>query len=98
MPVHTQRMAFCWVFLLNVTQCFVSERKTLVFYSLHVRADLGPLGSPKELPIYLLGHLWLGPKFQQAPSKGGSCLKVLEFEEEVEGCAQHQDHVHRLQV
>lgn len=50
------------------------------------------------VPIYLLSHLRLGPKFQQAPSKGGSCLKVLELEEEVEGCPQHQDHVHRLQV
>lgn len=54
---------------------------------------------PEEgAPIYLLSHLWLGPKFQQAPSKGGSCLKVLELEEEVEGRAQHQDHVNRLQV
>lgn len=50
------------------------------------------------VPIYLLSHLRLGPKFQEAPSKGGSCLKVLELEEEVEGGPQHQDHVHRLQV
>lgn len=50
------------------------------------------------VPIYLLSHLRLGPKFQQAPGKGGSSLKVLELEEEVEGCTQHQDHVHWLQV
>lgn len=47
---------------------------------------------------YLLGHLGLGSQLQEAASKGGSCLEVLELEEEVEGSAEHQDHVHRLQV
>lgn len=46
----------------------------------------------------LLGYFRLGPKFQQASGKGGSCLEVLELEEKVEGCPQHQDHMHRLQV
>lgn len=50
------------------------------------------------VPIYLLSHLRLGPEFQQAPSKGGSSPEVLELEEEVDGCTQHQDHVHWLQV
>jgi hypothetical protein len=31
--------------------------------------------------IYLLSYFRLGPKFQQAPSKGSSCLEVLELEE-----------------
>lgn len=51
MPVSKQRMAFSWLFLLNVViQCFVSEARTLVFYSLCVRADLVPLCSLKEFP------------------------------------------------
>lgn len=84
---------------------FVEYHSVLYFSS----KDLGLLLPPCKsrpgsfmltdgVPIYLLSHLWLGPKFQQAPSKGGSCFKVLELEEEVEGCPQHQDHVHRLQV
>lgn len=50
------------------------------------------------MPLYLLGYFRLGPKFQQAAGKGGSGLEVLELEEKVEGCPQHQDHVHGLQV
>lgn len=50
------------------------------------------------LGSHLLGHLGLGAELQQAPGEGGGAFEILEFEEEVEGGAEHQDHVHGLQV
>jgi hypothetical protein len=74
--------------------CF--REKDIGFCIFHLRS-----GSPQVtdgIPLYLLSYFRLGPKFQQASGKGGSCLEVLELEEKVEGCPQHQDHMHRLQI
>lgn len=46
----------------------------------------------------LLCNIWLRAELQEAPRKSCGCFKVAEFKEEIQGCAQHQNHVDRLQV
>lgn len=46
----------------------------------------------------LLCDIWLRPQLEQASCKAGSRLEVTQFEEEVQSCAQHQHHVHRLEI
>lgn len=49
MPLGNEKTAFCWLLLLNVViQCFALETKTLVSYSLRMRAHLVPLRLQKE--------------------------------------------------
>lgn len=47
MPV-SKKSQILWLFLLNVILCFISAALALVYYSLHVRADLVLLCSLTE--------------------------------------------------
>lgn len=69
-----------------------------VYICIHVHTGAPPGPSCNPGPCYLLSHLGLRPQLQQTPCKGCCSLEILELEEEVEGCAQYQYHMHRLQV
>lgn len=51
-----------------------------------------------SLSTHLLRNTGVGPELEQAACKSRSRLEVPQFEEQVQSCAQHQHHVHRLQV
>lgn len=51
-----------------------------------------------SLSTHLLRNTGVGPELEQAACKPRSGLEVTQFEEQVQSCAQHQHHVHGLQV
>lgn len=57
-----------------------------------------PVTHPASLSTHLLRNTGVGPELQQAARKSRSRLEVAQLKEEVESCAQHQHHVHGLQV
>lgn len=51
-----------------------------------------------SLSTHLLRNAGVGPELEQAARKPRGRLEVTQFEEQVQSCAQHQHHVHGLQV
>ena len=57
-----------------------------------------PLIDSVCLTTNLLCNIWLRPQLEQASSEAGSRLEVTQLEEEIQSCAQHQHHVHWLEI